>query len=1080
MPLHPRLKKGQSKILLLGSGALSIGQAGEFDYSGSQAIKALIEEEFNIIVINPNIATVQTGQWPRTKVYLYPLKREWIEKIIEIERPDALMAAFGGQTALNAALELEESGILAKYNILNLGTSLGNIRLSEDRDLFAKELRKIDVAIPPSKAATSTEEALGNAHDIGYPVIIRAAFALGGLGSGFAHSDTELKDIVGRALKKSPQVLVEKSLRGWKEIEYEVMRDDVGNCVTICNMENLDPLGVHTGDSIVIAPSQTLSDYEYQFLRNISRKIAEHFKIIGECNVQIALNPDSLEYFIIEINARLSRSSALASKASGYPIAYLAAKVAMGYSLLELRNPVTGVTSALFEPSFDYVTLKIPRWDLRKFKGVERSLGSTMKSVGEVMAVGRSFAEVLQKAVRMVVETDVGFTFELSGRSKDELIKLIQTPNDERLLQIIEAFQLGASLDDIHRATRIDNWFLWEVQELVKLATGYITTINSSEILTENASELFKKLPLVEWKELKQSGFSDHQLLLLAKLSPFTYQAEFRKLRISAGITPVFKKIDTTSGEHIARSNYLYSTYWGQSYDVESLKSTPSAVVLGGGVYRIGSSVEFDWCAVTSAKTINDSGLKSIIINCNPETVSTDFNNSDRLYFEELTLERILDIFDFEKSSGVFVCMGGQRPNSLALGLASAGLKLLGHSAETIDSSEDRNRFSQILDKVGIKQPRFKSCRNLVEATSFAEEIGYPILIRPSYVLSGTAMNVAEDSNSLATYLQEATLVSPDHPVLLTEFIENAMELELDGVAIKGKMLLGIVSEHLENAGVHSGDATLVYPPQRTSLEIQNRIKNFGEKISQCLNLNGPFNIQFIVKGNNVLVIECNARASRSFPFISKVTGINLAVLATQVALGKTDPQQIFTPRTDRIGIKAPMFSFHRLDGADPMLGVEMASTGEVGCIGKTFASALIPALESTGIKRPRNGILISAGRPQEKNQFLPFLPTLLSLGIPIYATPGTFDFYKQHGYHLNQLNWQDEGDTSILDFIRTKKIDFVINIPKNYQKRELSRGSQVRKTAVENQCSLITSIEVGMGYLQNLQQIHSIELTHL
>jgi carbamoyl-phosphate synthase large subunit len=1073
------------KVLLLGSGGLSIGQAGEFDYSGTQAIKALIEEKIEVIVVNPNIATVQTNPVPGVKVYLYPVETEWVEKVIQKEKPDAIIAGFGGQTALNCLMSLDETGILKKYNVLNLGTPAAVLRLTEDRDDFAQKMRSINMPVPSSYACETLDQALDAANSIGYPVIVRAAFALGGLGSGFASNDEQLKNLVQPALASSPQVLVEKSLKGWKEVEYEVMRDSQGNTITICNMENFDPLGIHTGDSIVVCPSQSLSDDEYQILRNAAISIVNSLGIVGECNVQYALDPKSLDFFIIEVNARLSRSSALASKASGYPIAYIAAKVVLGYDLLELKNPVTGITYSFFEPALDYVTIKMPRWDLLKFQGVNRNLGSTMKSVGEVMAIGRSFPEAIQKATRMVTEHPEGLSMVRPALSEQDLSEELSAPTDKRLYAVVEAFRRGWSIEKVAELSAIDKWFLYNLFHMIKVedeirdlgARG-----DKSLGLDSFVLQSLNKVSGDQWRHWKLQGFGDEQIaavLLRAADRPAgstevrKASMMVRKLRLEFGVKPVIKKIDTTAGEYPSPSNYLYMSYGGLYSDpLPDDHKVFSAIVLGGGSYRIGTSVEFDWCAVSCSRKLQESGWRSIIVNCNPETVSTDYNSSDRLYFEELSLERILDIADVERPVGVVCSMGGQLPNRLAKPLSDAGLKLLGHKPDSIDRAEDRSRFSALLDELGIGQPRWTAAKDKKDIQKFIDEVGFPVLIRPSYVLSGAAMSVAYDDESLQQCLINANDVSPEHPVVISEFIEGAREIELDGVAKNGEILTAIVSEHIENAGVHSGDATLVVPAQKLYVETVRRVRKAGRAIAQGLNLNGPFNMQFLAKEGDIKVIECNARAARSFPFVSKTVGLNLADVATDVMIGgKPNLARFNEDDLPYVGVKAAMFSFKRLGGADPVLGVEMASTGEVGCIGENVDHALLLAMEASGVYRPEKGVLVSSGSEKEKLRFLPAAKVLVDLGIPLFATKGTAKYLQDHGFPVTALDWPGEGPNDVIQAIKDGKVDFVINIPKNSQRGELTRGSLTRQAAVKFGCSLLTNMEIVTAYVQALDR---------
>ena len=1079
MPLHPQLQQlgRKPKIILLGSGGLTIGQAGEFDYSGTQAVKSLLECGNEVIVINPNIATVQTNPQAGVKVYLYPVEPEWIEKVFALEKPDAIVAGFGGQTALNCLIALEDNGALKRHNVLNLGTPVSTLKMTEDRSLFAKKMKSIGMPIPDSYACETSSQSVTAASAIGYPVIVRAAFALGGLGSGFAANEGELLALVDVALAVSPQVLVEKSLRGWKEVEYEVMRDSQGNTIAICNMENFDPLGIHTGDSIVVCPSQSLSDNEYQMLRNAAIKIIDSCGVIGECNVQYALSPNSLDFVVIEVNARLSRSSALASKASGYPIAYIAAKVVQGFDLLEIQNPVTGVTCAFFEPALDYVTIKVPRWDLGKFKGVSRELGSTMKSVGEIMSIGRSFPEAIQKAVRMITELDAGLaTFVRVQLADSDLEKALSEPTDVRFYAVISALRSGWNLERIHGLTHIDKWFLSKLQEVILCENAIKVVFASSDLESVTANQ---------WLSWKRLGFSDAQMahyFLEAKqkkpdqASINCESGKIRTLRKKYKIVPVVKKIDTTAAEYPAKSNYLYMTYHGSVSDPGlgmGAQSKKTALVLGSGSYRIGTSVEFDWCAVSCSRKLQEESWRSVILNCNPETVSTDYNSSDSLYFDEMSLERVLDVCEFEKIEGVVACMGGQLPNRLALQLCNAGIQLLGHDAETIDTAEDRSKFSALLDKLGIDQPHWIAATSRGQIDSFVEKVGFPVLVRPSYVLSGAAMNVAYDRPSLDLYLSMADLASPDYPVVVTEFLLGAREIELDGVAQHGEILTAIVSEHIENAGVHSGDATIVVPAQKLYVETVRRIRRAGRAIAKGLRLNGPFNIQFLARLNHIQVIECNARAARSFPFVSKVVGLNLADAATSVMIGKT-------PRLARIndddlpyvGVKAALFSFTRLSGVDPVLGVEMASTGEVGCIAEDFESAYLLAMESAKVFLPKKGLLVSAGPEHEKLKFLPWAKKLTGMGLPIYATEGTAKFLLDHGVNVIKVAWpgepaNDKNGQDPIELLRTKKVDFVLNIPKNLQRDELTRGSQIRQGATRFGCSIITNMEKMIAYAQ-------------
>lgn len=1096
MPLHKQLAAlgRPPKILLLGSGGLSIGQAGEFDYSGTQAVKAFLEEGAEVIVVNPNIATVQTNPEPRKKVYLYPVEPEWVAKVIEIERPDAIVGGFGGQTALNCLLRLDESGVLEKYNVLNLGTPPNSLRMTEDRDLFAKRMGEIGMPIPPGVAAASLEEAKKAALKIGYPLIVRAAYALGGLGSGFANNEEELLALVEPALASSPQVLLEKSLRGWKELEYEVMRDSEGNTITICNMENFDPLGIHTGDSIVVCPSQSLSDEEYQILRNAAISIVNSTEIVGECNVQFALSPNNCDFCVIEMNARLSRSSALASKASGYPIAYIAAKVVLGFDLLELKNPVTGITCAFFEPALDYITLKIPRWDLGKFRGANRSLGSTMKSVGEVMAIGRTFPEAMQKAVRMVTEHPEGMSLR-SPQHVNNLKDKLQNPTDSRLYEILEGFRQGMGLEEIHQLTRIDKWFLANIERIIHLERGIGKLGEAVAGIKKSSEELvdaaLNKVSAKEWKSWKLFGFGDEQIAALLLRGAggvptseylLTASLKVRELRKRAGVFPVIKKIDTTAAEYPSPSNYLYMSYGGSFHDpLDKPKITDkTAVVLGGGPYRIGTSVEFDWCAVTCSERLRSRGWRSVIINCNPETVSTDYNSCDRLYFDEITLERILDVLEFEGASGVIASMGGQLPNRLALPLAKVGVQLLGHSSATIDGAEDRNKFSKLLDTLQIDQPRWISAASVQDVRAFVKDVGYPVLVRPSYVLSGAAMCVCFSDESLDAAIANAVDVSRDHPLVVSQFHEGSREVEFDGVACQGEIVASVVSEHIENAGIHSGDATVVVPAQKLYVETIRQVRHAAQSIASGLKLNGPFNIQFLASFNKVKVIECNARAARSFPFVSKVVGVNLAALATDVMIGIRPARiSIEEDSLEFVGVKAAMFSFPRLRGADPILGVEMASTGEVGCIAKTFSAAMLLAMESAKIFAPKRGVLVSAGGMRDKLKFLRPMAVLKKMGIPVFATEGTALFLQSHGFAVQTLGWPGEGERDVIRAIRDGWVDIVINIPKSLKRQELTYGAKIRMTASQYGRSLITDMEKATAYFEALDECPNFVATH-
>ncbi|MDR3071186.1 MAG: carbamoyl-phosphate synthase (glutamine-hydrolyzing) large subunit [Endomicrobium sp.] len=1080
--LLPKNGKKQ-KVIILGSGALTIGQAGEFDYSGSQAVKALEEEGLEVIIINPNIASVQTNSGPNKKIYLYPITPFWIEKIIKIEKPVAIISSFGGQTSLNCVIELWKNGVLKKYNVKVLGTQVNALEISEDRELFSKKMQSINAPIARSQAVSTVDEALETANQIGYPVITRSAFSLGGLGSGLARTFAELKKFSQMALMVSPQVLIEKSLHGWKEIEYEVMRDKTGNTITICNMENFDPMGIHTGDSIVIAPCQTINNTENNMLRDMAIKIAQSLDIVGECNVQYALNPKDYSFYVIEINARLSRSSALASKATGYPIAYIAAKIVIGFDLLELKNPVTKTTSAFYEPSLDYVTLKVPRWDLSKFGGVSRNLGTQMKSVGEVMAIGRNFCEVIQKALRMVNENEEGITANVfKNASNEELEKELLSPTNLRIFAIYETFKRGATLKYVYEKTKIDYWFLSHILYLANTETElfefFKSETKSDSITWQEVYNAYKEIPRDHVQRLKSRGFSDFQLtkiylqsclddkVTLSTKQIRTLSFGVRKLRKKLGVFPVVKQIDTTSSEYSTRSNYLYLTYDGVHSDIVSNKNKRSIVILGSGSYRIGSSLEFDWCSVMASGYFKNKKNNSVIINCNPETVSTDYSASDRLYFEELSYERVLDIIDIENPKGVITCMGGQNPNNLVTPLSQAKVNILGHSQKSVDKAEDREKFSAMLDSLGIDQPEWTSAVSLADVKKFIDKVGFPVLIRPSFVLSGTLMNVANDQQSLDYYLSLTKDISADSPVVISKFILDAKEIECDGVAKDGEVVLSLVSEHVENAGVHSGDATMVFPSQKIYVRTVNVIKDIVRKIVKGLNLNGPFNIQFIAKDNDVKVIECNARASRSFPFISKVSGINLAELSCKVMNNERFPKILIDEsEIPYVGIKASMFSFQRLDGVDPIVGVEMASTGEVGCLGEKFNHAMLLSMEATQVRKPQKGILLSTGREKDKVKFMEVIDNLCKLGVPVYATKGTARYLENSGYKVNTVHWN--RSPRAVDVIMDGKVDFVININKNLSIDELHNNSEIRKIAVKCSCSVLTNLEKVIAYLR-------------
>ncbi len=1046
------------KVLLLGSGALKIGEAGEFDYSGSQALKALKEEGIFTVLINPNIATIQTSENIADKVYFLPVTPDFVEQVIEKERPEGILLAFGGQTALNCGVKLYRGGILEKYNVRVLGTPVQAIIDTEDRQKFVGKLDEINIKTIKSKAVTTVEDAKRAAKELGYPVIIRAAYALGGLGSGFCDNETELDALALKAFTYSPQILVEKSLKGWKELEYEVVRDKYDNCITVCNMENFDPLGIHTGESIVVAPSQTLTNAEYHKLRRLSIKIIRHIGIVGECNVQYALDPASEDYRVIEVNARLSRSSALASKATGYPLAFVAAKLALGYGLHELKNAVTKSTTAFFEPALDYVVCKIPRWDLGKFRGVSRLLGSSMKSVGEVMAIGRNFEEAIQKGLRMIGQGMHGFVAnrELAVENIDEELS---RPTDKRIFVIANAMYKGYDIDEIHRLTRIDKWFLQKLAGIYRL---------DQALMKYNKIE---DVPPEMLLEVKQKGFSDFQIARIIYGEAIDVNSKMdlvRNYRKSQGIAPVVKQIDTLAAEYPAMTNYLYLTYNGTEHDVDFARDNQSIVVLGSGAYRIGSSVEFDWCSVNAVNTIRQNGLKAIMINYNPETVSTDYDVCDRLYFDELTLERVLDIVDLEQPQGVIVSVGGQIPNNLAKRLDSHRVNILGTSADNIDGAENRHRFSQMCDDLGIDQPRWKELTSLEEIYAFAGKVGFPLLIRPSYVLSGAAMNVVSNRDELEGFLTLATNVNRQYPVVVTEFVEYAKEIEIDAVARNGEVLIYAISEHVEFAGVHSGDATMVFPAQKLYMETTRRIKKIARQIARGLNITGPFNMQLLAKNNDIRVIECNLRASRSFPFVSKVLKINFIDIATKVMLG-LEPQIPHKSAfdLDYVGIKAPQFSFSRLQKADPVLGVEMASTGEVGCIGEDFDEAILKAMLSVGYTIPKKTILLSTGDSRSKADLLPAVQKLQQNGYELYATQGTADYLALNGISATVLHWPDTNQKpNTLGYIMEQKIDFVVNIPKNLSKTELFNDYTIRRSAIDFNIPLITNARLAKAFI--------------
>jgi carbamoyl-phosphate synthase large subunit len=1043
------------KIIILGSAALKIGEAGEFDYSGSQAIKALKQEGIYTVLVNPNIATIQTSDHLADKVYLLPVTPEFIEGVIKKENPDGILLSFGGQTALNCGLELDSLGILKKYDVQVLGTPIHVIRATEDRQTFIERLKEIDVQVPLSKATSSVEEALKTAEQIGYPVMVRLGFTLGGLGSGVCWNEEEARNLITNAFSYTHQVLVEEYLKGWKEVEYEVVRDAHDNCITVCNMENFDPLGIHTGESIVIAPSQTLTNNEYHKLREIAIKTVRHLGIVGECNIQYALDPESEEYRVIEVNARLSRSSALASKATGYPLAFIAAKLGLGYSLSELKNSITLSTMACFEPALDYVVVKIPRWDLKKFKKVSTEIGSSMKSVGEVMSIGKTFQEALQKALRML---DIGAWGLVTNpdeignkRNLDELIQELSTPTDERVFSIPYAMKQGMSVDEIHEHTRIDPWFLHKIANVVRV----------EQLIGEYSGG---NCPRHIMDEAKRVGFSDPQLAELLD----TTERIVRKMRLNYGLRPYVKQIDTLAGEYPAQTNYLYLTYNASEDDIP-LGGVPSVIVLGSGTYRIGSSVEFDWCCVNAVKTVNKEGFRSILINYNPETVSTDYDEVDRLYFDEIRLETVMDIYEKENPKGIIVSMGGQVANNLALPLEQMGASILGTAPGKIDNAEDRHKFSSLLDSLEIDQPEWSELSSLKEAKSFAQSVSYPVLVRPSYVLSGAAMGVATSDAEMEVFLDKAVKLSTDHPVVISKFISNAKEIELDAVAKNGEIVNFAISEHVENAGVHSGDATLVLPPQRTYLETTRRIKQMAKKIAASLEITGPFNIQFIAKDNDVKVIECNLRASRSFPFVSKVTKQNFIEMATQAILDKPISTNIESfMELEHVGVKASHFSFTRLVGADPTLGVEMASTGEVGCLGDDFHEALLKAMRSVGFRFPLKTILLSTGPLENKVKFLGAAKLLQKMDSTLYATTGTYNFLVENGIDAKLAKWPDEDENNnVLNIIENDPFDLVINIPKNFQKDELTFGYMIRRKSADHNIPLITNLQLAERFIE-------------
>ncbi|KAF4963687.1 hypothetical protein FSARC_8331 [Fusarium sarcochroum] len=1062
--LHPRVSV--RKVLVLGSGGLSIGQAGEFDYSGSQAIKALKEEGIYTVLINPNIATIQTSKGLADKVYFLPVNADFVRKVIQYERPDAIYVTFGGQTALQVGIQLKDE--FESLGVKVLGTPIDTIITTEDRELFARSMDSIGEKCAKSASANNIDEAMHVVKDIGFPVIVRAAYALGGLGSGFANDEEELLDLCNKAFAASPQVLIERSMKGWKEIEYEVVRDAQDNCITVCNMENFDPLGIHTGDSIVVAPSQTLSDEDYNMLRTTAVNVIRHLGVVGECNIQYALNPFSREYCIIEVNARLSRSSALASKATGYPLAFIAAKLGLGIPLKEIKNSVTKVTCACFEPSLDYVVVKMPRWDLKKFTRVSTQLGSSMKSVGEVMSIGRSFEEAIQKAIRAIDFHNLGFNeTEALMSIEDEL----QTPSDQRLFAIANAMYEGYTVDKIWELTKIDKWFLRKLKGLSDF-TKRMTSYSTTDITTSPSILL----------QAKRLGFSDRQLAKFWSSN----EIAVRRLRLEAGIQPFVKQIDTVAAEFPAFTNYLYMTYNASEHDIDF--DDHGVMVLGSGVYRIGSSVEFDWCSVRAIRTLRATGFKTIMVNYNPETVSTDYDEADKLYFENINLETVLDIYQLENSSGVLGAMGGQTPNNIALPLHRAGVKVLGTSPEMIDNAENRYKFSRMLDRIEVDQPTWKELTSFTEAQDFCNKVSYPVLVRPSYVLSGAAMNTVYSEKDLKNYLDQAAEVSREHPVVITKYIENAKEIEMDAVAKDGKVIGHFISEHVENAGVHSGDATLILPPQDLEATTIERIEEATRKIGAALNVTGPFNIQFIAKDNDIKVIECNVRASRSFPFVSKVMGVDLIEMATKAIMGQ--PFQAYPP-TDLapncVGVKVPQFSFSRLSGADPVLGVEMASTGEVASFGIDKNEAYLKALMSTGFKIPKKNILLSIGSYKDKREMLPAIEKLEKIGYKLFATSGTADFLQEHGVqvqYLEVLGKEEDrsSEFSLTQHLAKNTIDLYINLPSNNKYRRpanyMSKGYQTRRMAVDYQIPLVTNVKNAKILVEAIARHFELEVS--
>ncbi len=1065
------MNKNIKKVIILGSGALKIGEAGEFDYSGSQALKALKEEGVSTVLINPNIATVQTSEKVADKIYFLPVTPEFVEKVIAKEKPEGILLAFGGQTALNCGTELYKKGIFEKYNVKVLGTPVRAIMDTEDRELFVNKLNEINVKTPSSLAVENVEEALNASDKLGFPLIIRAAYTLGGQGSGFCANREELLQMAEKAFSYSPQILVEESLKGWKEVEYEVVRDRFDNCITVCNMENFDPLGIHTGESIVVAPSQTLSNREYHKLRELSIKIIRHIGIVGECNVQYALDPESEDYRVIEVNARLSRSSALASKATGYPLAFIAAKLALGYGLHELKNSVTKTTTACFEPALDYIVCKIPRWDLNKFQGVSHEIGSSMKSVGEVMAIGRTFEEVIQKGLRMIGQGMHGFVGN-QNLTFEDIEEELNKPTDMRIFSIAEALERGFDIEKIYNLTKIDRWFLYKLKNIIELKQE----LQSYKILEDVPLDLFKKL--------KICGFSDFQLaryILNSESEDIEDNMRtVRQYRKSLGIIPWVKQIDTLAAEYPAVTNYLYMTYSGSEHDIWYENDGRSIIVLGSGAYRIGSSVEFDWCSVNAIDTVRSEGYRSVMINYNPETVSTDYDSCDRLYFDELSLERVLDIIDLETPRGVIVSVGGQIPNNLAMRLDAYKVNILGTSPQSIDRAENRHKFSSMLDELNVDQPEWKELTSVDDIHDFVDRIGFPVLVRPSYVLSGAAMNVVSNKDELTHFLELAASVSKQYPVVVSEFIENAKEIEIDAVARKGEIVAYAISEHVEFAGVHSGDATIVFPPQKIYFETVRRIKKISREIARELNISGPFNMQFLARDNDIKVIECNLRASRSMPFVSKVLKTNLIDLATRVMIGsefEKPHKSVFD--LDYVGVKAPQFSFSRLAKADPVLGVDMSSTGEVACIGESFYEAILKSMLSVGYKIPQKGILLSTGPARSKVELINSARALIGKGYKLYATRGTHQFLMNAGIETQVAYWPDEKDKTpnTIDLIRDRKVDLVVNIPKDLSANELNNDYSIRRSAIDYNIPLLTNARLASAFIMAFCDIKPEEM---